>query len=438
MRKCIYAAAVAAMSVLTAYDLQAQNFQTAYFLKNYTYSYQLSPASKPEYNKGFLGAGVDNISLGISSNVGVDSFLFPSVVEGRKVLVSGFDESISAEQFLGGLDERCAALAGASLNILSFGYRGKNDSFHTFEVNAKVNVSAGVPKGLFSLLKNGATVPATYTGTDSFINATGYFEIASGHSYRLNDFIRLGGRVKLLAGIADAQLMVDSFKAEADESIIVNASGNAEVHALSAQFHPDENGNLNFDLDGDTRVKPGGYGAALDFGVEMDFPGLKGLSMTASIQDLGGLVWLNGITGRTSLAGDIMEDMDDISIESLFKADDGSVNSFRTLSPALNVGVKYDLARMLTIGALATARAGRYASYEARVGASFNPGRLLSLAASAGVSSFGAGFGAALSLNVPGFNLFVGTDSFITEFTPEYVPVSKFDTRLNLGLVIAF
>lgn len=431
----LLATAVAAMALLSVSGLQAQDFQTAYFLKNYSHSYQLNPASMPEYNKFILGVGVDNISLGVSSNVELDSFFFPSVIDGRKTLVNGFDKSISSEQFLGGLKERSDATGAASLNVLSIGHRGKkNGSFHTFEVNARLNASAGVPKDLFALLKNGTTVPATYTGTDSFINATGLIEISSGHSYRLSEYVRLGGRVKLLAGIADIRLGLDSFKADVDESIMVDARGIAELHALSAEFVPDENGNINFDLDGETRFKPGGYGAALDFGVEMRFPGLKHLSMSASVQDLGGLVWLNGITGQASLS----DDMDELSIESLFKADDGSVNSFRMLSPSLNLGVKYDFLRMFSVGAVATARAGRYAYNEARIGAAFNPGRVLSLAASAGVSSFGTAFGAAVSLNIPGINLFVGVDSIVRELTPEYLPVGRMDTRLHLGLVLAF
>ena len=437
MKKIIFSAAVAAVALLSAIGLHAQNFQTAYFLDNYTYSYQLSPASMPKYNKGFFGIGIDNISVSANSNLGLSSVFFPVTVEGKTKLVTGLNDLVSAEQFLGGLKERNGAVVGASINVLSFGFRGKNDSFHTFEINARVNVAASVPKSFISLMKLGCTVPGTYTGSNISLNTTDYIEIVSGHSYRLNDNIRLGGKVKLLAGVGDASVKIDSFQATANETVDLHAEGSGSVFALAQEIKADADGNIDLDFD-IVKPRPGGYGVALDFGVEMKFPGVEGLSMTAAIMDLGGLVWLNGTTAHAGLNGKVGEDIQGINLDEILKVDQVGVNKFRMLSPTVNAGVKYDVARMLSVGALATARFGRYPTYEARLGASFNPGRVLSIAASAGVNNFGAGFGAALSFNVPGFNLFIGTDSIVTQFTPEYIPVNRINTRLNLGLAIAF
>lgn len=437
MKKIIFSAAVAAVALLSAIGLHAQSFQTAYFLENYTYSYQLSPASMPKYNKGFFGFGIDNISVSANSNLGVNTLLFPVTVDGKTKLVTGMNELVSADQFLGGLKERNGAVAGASLNVLSFGYRGKRNSFHTFEVNTKLNIAASMPKSAFSLMKLGGTVPGSYSGSNLSLNTTDYIELVSGHSYRLNDNIRLGGRVKILVGAADAKLSIDSFNATTGETIIIDSRGSASIHALKAEIETNSEGNPSFEFENIT-PKPGGYGAAIDFGAEIKFPGVKGLSMTAAIMDLGGLLWLNGASGHAVVSGDVMKDIRSFALEDCFKIDKSGVNTFKMLGPTVNVGVKYDVARMLTVGALTTATVGRYPCYEARIGASFNPGRALSLAASAGVNNYGAGFGAALSLNVPGFNLFIGTDSIITQFTPEYIPVKRLNTRLNLGLAIAF
>lgn len=437
MKNSIFTAAIAAVALLSATGLHAQSFQTAYFLDNYTYSYQLSPASMPTYNKGFFGIGIDNISVSANSNLGLSSIFFPVTVEGKTHLVTGLNDQVSADQFLGGLKEKNGAVVGASVNVLSFGFRGKKDSFHTFEINARVNAAAAVPKSFISLMKLGCTVPGTYTGRNLSLNTTDYIEIVSGHSYKLNDNIRLGGKVKLLAGVADACVKIDSFEATANETIDIHAEGSGSVHVLAQEIKADETGSIDLDFDV-VKPRPGGYGAALDFGVEMKFPGVEGLSMTAAIMDLGGLVWLNGTTVHAGLSGKVGEDMQNIEPYEILKVDQVGANKFKMLSPTVNAGVKYDVAKMLSVGALATARLGRYPTYEARIGASFNPGRVLSIAASAGVNNFGAGFGAALSLNVPGFNLFIGTDSIITQFTPEYIPVNRINTRLNLGLAIAF
>lgn len=439
MRKSALVIAFAASLALSIGEIRAQDFQTAYFLKNYVYSYHISPASMPEYNKGFFGLLVDNITLDANSNVGADSFFFPVVIDGSKTLVSGFNENVSAEQFLGKLKDRSTAVVGTSLNVLSLGYKKtRNDSFHTFEINARMNVSAGMPKSLFSLLKIGGTVPGTYSGSNVCLNTTDFIELSSGHSYKLNDNVRLGGKLKLLVGVADLNLAVNSFEAVCTDVMRLQTEGSAHMHVLGAEFSTNQDGYIDFDLDG-SDVKPGGYGAAVDFGVEFKFPSVKGLKMTASVQDLGGLYWLNGTDAHAEVGGnnESLDDLD-ISLDHLFRKDAAGKNEFLMLGPTLNLGVNYDVVRMLSVGALATARFGRYATYEGRLGLAFTPHRVFSMAASAGVNNFGAGIGFAMSLNVPGFNFFVGTDSMIWEFSPEYIPIRKLNTRLNLGLAIAF
>lgn len=438
MRKSALVTALAVSLALSIGEIRAQDFQTAYFLKNYVYSYHISPASMPENNKLFFGLLVDNVSLDVNSNVGVDSFFFPVVIDGRKTLVSGFNENVSAEQFLGKLNDRNAAVVGTSLNILSFGYKKKNnDSFHSYEINARMNVSAGVPQSLFSLLKLGGTVPGTYSGSNVCLNTTDYIELSTGHSYKLNDNVRLGGKVKLLVGVADLKLAVSSFEAVSTDVMRLRADGGAHMHVLGTEFSTNQDGYIDFGFD-NSDLKPGGYGAAVDFGVEYKIPSVNGLIMTASVQDLGGIYWLNGTDAHAEVGGNSGSlDAEGLSLDHLFKKDASGKNEFLMLGPSLNFGVNYDVVRMLSVGALATARLGRYATYEGRIGLAFTPHRVFSMAASAGVNNFGAGIGLAMSLNVPGVNFFAGTDSIIWEFSPEFIPIRKLHTRLNLGLVIA-
>lgn len=430
----------AALAIALASAASAQTFQTGYFLDNYTYSYQLNPASQPEYIKGFVGLGISNISVGANTNVGLDSFLFPVTVDGQKKVVTGLNENVDAATFLGGLGDPSKANVNASVNLISFGFYGKKNPkvFHSYELNVKANAATAIPRDLFALAKQGSAEPRNYNADGLNLDSTEYLEIASGYSYRINKMVTVGGRLKLLVGVADAALNFDKLQASANGEINVNANGTLDIHGVGLTFPTDEQGYMQFDVDGDEKIKPAGYGAALDLGVQIRFPKVSGLTLDASISDLGGIAWNNGNIGKAGINGSVGEDITDFSVDELFKQDQTGVNEFKGLSPSLNLGVHYKVLKMLTVGAIATTRTGRYSNYEARFGASFNPGKAFSLAGSVGANSFGTCFGAAMSLKIPGFNFYVGTDSIVTEFTPEKIPVRQLNTRVNLGLVIAF
>lgn len=438
MKRAYIIIATAAAALLSLSNASAQTFQTGYFLENYTFSYQLNPASQPTDTKGFVGIGIDNISVGANANVGLSSFFFPGTVDGKKALLNGFNEQVSAETFLGALNDNNKANVNAAVNVLSFGFRGKRQSnFWTFELNVKANASANAPKDLFSALKLGATAPANYNAGGTWFNTTDYVEAALGFSHRFNRNISFGARFKALVGVSDIAINLNDFNISANEQISVNANGDLDIHAVGLTFPKDAEGNYDFDVDGDEKIGPAGFGAAFDMGLEVRFPNAEGLTFSAALLDLGGLSWNNGNLGKAAFNGTI-GDESSLNIEELFTPGENGVSEFKMLSPTLNLGLKYQLAKKLNVGAFATARTGRYSNYEARLGASFNAGKVLSLAGSAGINTCGACFGAALSLKIPGINFYIGTDSVIAQFTPEWIPVNKLNTRINLGLVIAF
>lgn len=431
--------AIIALALIYPAGASAQSFQTGFFLENFTYSFQLNPASQPNQARGFFGLGIANVNIGANSNLGLDSFLFPVNVDGSRKLVTGFNENVSSETFLGGLDDMNKAKVGASVNVLSFGASGKKrPSFYTFELNVRADVAAEVTKDVFAFLKNGGTDSRTYDGSGTSMNGTAFVEIANGYSYRINRHISVGGRLKLLAGVADMGMMFNDLNARAGDDVSFDSNGSFNIHTPGMTFPSTADGYL--DLEGETfntGLKPAGYGAALDLGVELRFPKADKLVLSAAIQDLGGMVWLNGQKAHADIDSEMIED-DGFDESRIFKLDQSGVNEFHGMGPRINLGLKYQALKMLELGALATVRTGSYSFVDTRLGASFNPGRALSIAGSAGLNSYGFCFGAALSLRIPGFNLYLGTDSVITEFTPEYIPVHQLNTRINLGLVMAF
>lgn len=417
----------------------AQTFQTGYFLENNTFTYQFNPASRPDHLKGFIGLGISNILLSTNSDVGLDSFFFPVTIDGEPKLVTGLNENVDAEKFLSGIIGTSSATVCMSENLLSFGFFNKNKkAFFNFEINAKGNAFAKIPKDVFSLLKLGAEEPRTYSANGLSIKTMDYLELASGYSYKINENVSIGGRFKILAGLADASVYFSKVQATADEEIYLDAEGTIDIRALGMTLPITDNGYINFNSGEKAGFGLAGYGAAFDFGIEASFPLVKGLSMNASISDLGGILWTDGNEGTAAISGSIGKDITEIDPSTLFKSTRTGTNKFKGLSASLNLGLKYKVLRMLTIGVAATDKIGEFKNYEARLGVSFNPGKTLSLAATAGMNTFGPCFGAAVSMYIPGINLYLGTDSIITEFTPEYIPVRQLNTRVNMGLAIAF
>lgn len=394
---------IAVMMLVISAATSAQTFRTGFFLDDYVYSYQLNPASRPDDTKGFIGLGAGNVNVGANSNLGLSSLLFP--VDGGKRLVTGLNEAVSADTFLGGLKDINKLDTYAGVNVLSFGF-ARDDAFYSFELNARADVRMKVPESVFTLLKSGGELTdAVFDGLSE--DAVGFVELAGGYSRSVNDFLRVGGRVKILVGAVNAR--VDG-----------SAAGYLYPYAE----------------DGQIKMAPCGFGLSVDMGVEWRLPSLEKMVLSASVQDLGGMYWKRG--ARVSVSD--IEDIEPESFDSgsLLLFEDGVAPRSVGTGPLFNAGVRYQVIKMLSVGMLASARMGRFSWAEARLGTTFTPGKVFSLAASAGVNSYGPCIGAAASLKVPGFNLYLGTDSIITAFTPEMVPVNKLHTRLTAGLAIAF
>lgn len=434
--KKIFVSAFFTLASLIPAGLSAQSLRTGYFLDNYVYSYHFNPALIPDSTKVFVGMGADNLTVGVNSNIGLNSVLFPVTIDGKKQLVTGFNSAVSASDFLDGLKDRIRVGADLTENILSLGIVNKR-SMVTVEINARMDVAAGLPKDMVSILKSGTDVPGSYSINDISASVTSFAELAIGYSYRISDNLNVGGRLKLLAGAADLQAQISTLNATVKDEIIVAGKGDIRANILNQKLKATPEGNIDMDdLFELVQPAPGGYGAALDLGAELSLPGVEGLTLSASILDLGGILWLNTVKGSADFNQAIGNE-ESKPVEDLFKLESNDESQFAGIGPCLNIGARYQIVKMFSVGALATVRPGRFGMAETRLGATFTPGKVFSLAASAGLNTFGTSFGCAMSLKVPGFNFYIGTDSIFTHYTPEYIPIDKLNTRLTLGLVIA-
>ena len=441
---------VAPSAVMSA---QQNNTRTAYFLDNYTYGYRFNPAFAPE--RGFVSFPIlGNISLGVESSVGLSNFLYPTS-NGKLALF--IDDSVSEQTFLDGLKDINQLNSNLNLTLFALGFRTGN-FYHTLDATFKVNQNAALPKSLFSLAKVG-----TANGTTSWdianvgLGADAFGEVAYGLSATIGESLHVGARFKVLLGLAHADIMIDK----------LNLSLTGEQWAASTQGAVEVAGPISLGTTSSNRVDLtdiesadfnglGGMGFGVDLGASYDF--LDYFTASASILDLGSISWkemtqaastgANSYTfdgfGTISDGSEFQEQLSGLSDEllGLIQFDKSSTDSGKSkLSATLHAGIeaKMPFYERLSFGLLGTHRFnGAYSWTEGRLAANLTPVDCIGLAASCAVSNFGGSVGGIVNFVFPGFNLFVGVDSFLIKVSPQYIPVERFNTNLALGLNITF
>lgn len=413
--------------LLSALQLHAQSTSaTMFFLDNYVYGYRINPAAQNNGDtKGFFGLGVDNIYVSGHSNLGVTNLVFQK--DGG--LVTGLHESVPANEFLNGLKDLNKANINLNENILSLGFR-KEDFLGNFEVNLRSDTYGFVPKSVFALLKKG-TEDEKYAIDDLHLRSSNYLEFAFGVSRKLEN-LTIGGRLKLLFGFYQVG-------ADLDKVGVVSRGGQMDVNGKGEIFLAQDMFKMDDDFElGDFKgLRPIGVGCALDLGATYT---LDKWYFSLGLLDLGGLAWKKTTVGTINYSGTIQGDtefdMDEFAdIRNIEKPG----FTFCPQSPVINGGARYTVSDIFSAGASVSARLSRLSAFaEGRLGATLSPAKFFSIAASAGVSNYGPCFGAAMSLNFPVVNFFVGTDGIVARFTPQYVPIKPLNTTVNAGLAIAF
>ena len=432
---------------------QQNNTRTAYFLDNYTYGYRLNPAFDSEMNF-FAIPVLGNVSLGAESSVGLSNFLYPSS-NGKLALF--IDDSVSSQEFMNGLKDRNMLNANLNLTVLATGFR-TGRFYHTIDVSVKANENAVLSKSLFDFAKVGTTNGSTAWQIENVgVGADVFGEVAYGLSTNIGESLRIGARLKVLMGLAHADVMVDKLNLSmSEENWTASTEGSVEV-AGPIEFGT--SGNNTVDL---SSIEMGdfnglsGFGFGVDLGASYRF--LDHFTASVSVLDLGFISWKNMTkaqsTGSNSYYFDgfgTMDSADDLtsgiqgltdevlSLVQFEKVNEAKGNS--PLSATLHAGIEAEMPfyDRLSFGLLGTHRFnGAYSWTEGRLSANVTPVDCIGLAVSGGVSNFGGSFGGIVNFVFPGFNLFVGADSFLVKVSPQYIPVKKFNTNLALGLNITF
>lgn len=411
-------------------DAAAQTFQEGFFLRNYRQAYRYNPALTGTTN--FIGIG--EVTYNTRANVGAAAFLYPR--EGG--LVTALHSSVEAGEFLNQLKDDNYTLGSINANLFAYGFR-TGQFYHTLEASVRGYYGAAVPKSIFQFLKTGSRVPALdFKGMGG--SGKLYAELAYGFGVDLGDFVSLGARAKLLVGLYAVDAGVDRMDVWMSED------------KLSAGI------SVEADLTSETGWRkrlPKGMGAAFDLGVAIR--PVEGLTISASVLDLGGLFWNYASVARS--AGDVsFTGVNNLTYEELNAAGllkrvvNAGKEWWKELKPEhvkrgwtfnaipfqANAGIKYVMPfyDRLNVGVI-----GQYNGYagrpywEARFGVGVNPLKWLDLSANIGRGSFGTVFGVAGSVCIGRFRIQGGLQNGFGGTIPyEGTPLQPNSKTITFGL----
>ena len=433
-----------------AISLGAQGFQESFFLRDSRLSYQYNPALAPD--NGFIGAA--GLQLQDYRSFGLSTFLYPQ--EGGK-LATFLHPSVSAEEFGSRIRPDNYILKNLRYNAFSYGFR-RGEVLHTFDLNLHGTLGISLPGEPFKLIKSG-----TSPGSQSLGRLRGegdlYLELAYGYSRRIGDHLSVGGRVKLLAGMYGVDYNVTRLELTMNEQVC-QAEVDAELNLTDKllAFSTGDDGYLDwktFVYKGLGNL-PSGGGVAVDLGIR--YEPVEGLELSASVLDLGGILWYYGnaasssgkvtFTGFKDLTYEQMN-MDGILAQFSQLKDDAlkSLNFLPTASKwrwkgvpfSANAAVKY---AMPFYDRLSLGVTGNYTSYqwmpywETRFGMGVKPWDWLDVAADLGTGAFGMVWGLAGSFRVHPFHFTVGLENGFGGTAPESRrPITANNRFVSFGII---
>lgn len=460
----------------------AQEFRSAYFMQTSTTRHELNPALLDEsFIQMPLLLGYTNI--GTTGNIGLKNFVYkmdPSWqgygVEGR-TLTTFMHPSVDRGAFLGDLKDNNRLNAHVKYQLAGVAFKAFG-GYNIIDLNLRVNAGLAAPKGLFAFMKDTGEEMA-YDFSDLGVRTESYVELGLGHSHKLDDKWTVGGKVKLLFGLAYADFTANDFHvsrtADGDWSVSGTAELTSALMGTELKYAgPDKNYVYTDPVTGTQTVTDrrrvdglddfkgglGGFGLAFDLGVT--YQALPELKVSASLTDLGFISWkshkasssgetwtFDGFRDPIPAGGnsDDAVDLDDQwettqdDLENLFSLYEEEGKNpkkvARALAATLNLGAEYTLPQYdkLRLGFLYTSRlAGKYSHHQGMFSATVQPVKWFEAMLNMAFTSTGVTGGLTVDFRAPRFNIFVGTDRFFGKLSKQGIPLRHGNADLALGI----
>lgn len=434
----------------------AQTAKSAYFLDGTFHNYLLNPAMDAE--RAYFTILGGNLSLATNGNVGISNFIFPYGEDKLTTFMSG---TVSQHDFLDPLPKSIKLSTDINMTLLAAGFRMLG-GYTNISLSLNSAISTNLPKGLFEFAKKGFQESA-YSFSDINLRTMNYAALTVGHSREIIDGLRVGINAKYLLGLAYANIHVDKLNVEMSENQwMVESHAKAEAALfMEARLSANEDGTVdNVEMpviEEPASFKPVAMGFAFDLGAVYDLSEwVEGLSVSASLVDLGMIKWKNMLKASTrdsklvfkgfsettpeDLEGSLNDEFEELGEDAADMIElyaDGVEKKTTNLSATMYVGAEYSMPfyRPLSAAILYGKRFGKFGGWDdVRGYVNVAPLKWFEASANVGYSTFGTSWGWMLNFHPVGVNFFIGSDYMITKVTPQYIPVNNMNGHITLGL----
>ncbi len=379
-----------------------------------------NPAFVPSY-KFSLGLPFSSFYAGYTNN----GFAYNDLVT-RK------DGKVNADltKWINKLPSKTYISPAISLDFLRLGIKINSKLYVTANATIKSYSYFLMPKDFASVFVEGnAPYVNSKINLSPALESVSYLETALGASYQINPKLTMGGRLKILKGIANITTQSSNMSIAVDENYYLTAS--ADLSVKTSGINDITNSGYNFSKEFKNYMK--NNGVAIDVGATYRL--LDKLTLNASLIDLGGINWKNNLyqysldkskanytfsgINATDLvngnANDYMQAQTD-SIKAHFKWQEGSTSSYRTALPTkMLLGGNYELVKNFNVGTVFFAEKfqGRFSpGWTTSVNKNFGNAISTSLSYTLSNRSFN-NFGAGLSFNMTPIQLYVIGDNLL-------------------------
>ena len=450
---------LAAFLSISAFNIQAQTLNSAYFTNDFKYRHTMNPAYDNSSNYIAIPA-LGNVNVRTQANFGYDAVIMPNPLAGQpgqKIMATFMHPEIDNGTALGGFSTGTNRFLGnINATLLSAGFKSFG-GYSTIEINAKGTFGLSVPYELLEFAKN--TGNRSYEIGNIDANAMAWTEIAFGHSRNISEKLRVGAKIKFLLGVGRADLKLENMRADLTQANrwIVSGSATADVSMKSFKFKEETKEYKNDERGSYRRVNDveidkfglDGFGLAFDLGgvYKIDHE----WTVSAALLDIGFISWSNdnqacnatsqfefdgfhdvAVTNdRPGKYGTITQQSDNYidQITDFINVQDQGDKGGRTtgIGATLNIGASYNFPgyRPLTIGLLSSTRIyGPYSWTEGRLSANWSPVKWLNGGVNVAVGSLSSSAGWVLNIHPKGFNFFVGMDHILGKLSKEGIPLS--------------
>ncbi len=436
MQKIIKNIVLSLLVVATSTPLFSQSDLTLFNMNNLSQSMSVNPAFRPKAN---VFVNLPGVSFGLLNSGFGAADLFTA---DQKSLITddSFFKSMKPLNYI---------QTQLRLELFGFGFRVKKNYF-TFNVSNNLSQEFDYTPDFLQLLiqGNGGGLAGHRASFDGLgIHVTDYTSFAFGYNREVNDKLVVGGKIKLLSGVAN----INTAKSTLGFTTGINGTsvgfdGSAFIRSSNLGVALDTTKQTKFPVE--SAFNFSNLGLALDLGVT--YKVAEKVTLSASIIDLGYISWKNDVknyelkkfdyTFNGVDASSVLTDTTDVfkkisdTLTNMFKTEQSNTAYSTTLATRFYIGGTYHLNKYFNAGVLWYSQFVRNQYRPAVVlSTTVNVKSWLSASVNYGMyakSNSNLGFG--LSLRGGPLQFYVLTDNILAPFNLGGTRSASFSLGLNL------